>query len=207
MSATRSKQLRWVKQVQVAAGMPAVAAADAGPTTRERLVAALADRPRTVAQLAQAFGLAQPTVLEHIRRAVRDGLVAETDAMDGERRSAVERYYSPTVPVIRQPDRDLLHSACQAVANEFSASLERGRADLEASYAMTTLAREGWSFQALWPYMRETIHSLALAQTTGFATPAAIPAHGLAWVEERDLDGARVDVDSTNGAQHEEELA
>lgn len=207
MSATRSKQLRWVKQVQVNTGTPADPAADAGPTTRERLVAALADRPRTVAQLAQAFGLAQPTVLEHIRRAVRDGLVTETEAVDGERRSAVERYYTPTVPVIRQPDRDVLHSACQAMARDFAAALERGRADLEASYAMTTLAREGWSFQELWPYMHETILSLALARATGFAPPTAIPAHGLAWVEERDLDGARMDADCTVGALREEELA
>lgn len=184
MSALRPKQLRWVKQVQVPAGAALRAAGN--PTTRERLVAALADRPRTVAQLAQAFGLSQPTVLEQVRRALRDGLIVETEVAACERRSMVERYYTPAVPVIRHSDRDLLYAACRATSEDFADALARARADLEAAFAMTTLAREGWTFRDLWPYCHETIDRLALARSPGFGPPRAAPSHGLAWVEEGD---------------------
>lgn len=207
MSTTRAKQLRWVKQVQVDPLPSATAPTATSPTTRERLVAALADRPRTVAQLAQAFGLSQPTVLDHIRRAVRDGLVTETDPDNGERRSSVERYYTPTVPVIRQPDREVLHSACRPVADEFAAALRRGQADLEAAFAMTALAREGWTIHQLWPYLNESIHHLALAQAAGFARPAALPPHGLAWVEESELAEVAAEGIRATDAEREEELA
>ena len=113
MSTPRWKQLHWFKQIQVPAPPSAALASPeaAVPTTRERLIAALADRPRTVAQLAQAFDLSQPTVLEHVRRGLRDGLIVEVQVAEGEKRFAAERYYAPAVPVIRQPDQELLQSA------------------------------------------------------------------------------------------------
>lgn len=183
MGAARRRQLRWVKQVQVPAA-PAPLDAGAPPTARERLVAALADRPRTVAQLAQTFGLAQPTMLEQVRRALRDGLVVEVEVPEAAKRFPAERYYAPAVPVIRQPDRELLESACRALAQELGAALAQHRGDLEAAFAMTILARAGWRFDDLWPYLYETIHRLALDQLAGFPRPIPLAPHGLAWVEE-----------------------
>lgn len=180
------KQLYWTKQVRVprAAAPPAVLPEAAGPTTRERLVAALADRPRTVAQLAQTFGLSQPTVLAHVRRALRDRLIVEVEVAEEERRFAAERYYAPAVPVIRQPDRELLQSACRAVAEEVARVLAHHQGDLRAAFAMTTLAREGWRLDRLWPYVYDTIQRLALAETSGPSRPTPANAPGLAWVEE-----------------------
>ena len=198
MSEHERKQLRWVKQVQVPAPVStaSVAAPDtAVPTTRERLIAALADRPRTVAQLAEAFGLSQPTVLEHTRRALRDGLIVEVQVAPGERRFAAERYYAPTVPVIRAPDREMLESACRALAEDMADALTRHQGDLQAAFAMTSLAREGWVFADLWPYFHETTRRLALGHDTGTLAPTRLAPHGLAWVEE--VDEFAIDLDGT----------
>lgn len=204
MSTPTWKQLRWVKQVSVPPLAAPTLPHTAVPSTRERLVAALADRPRTVAQLAEAFGLAQPTVLAQVRRALRDGLIVEIQVAQEEKRFAAERYYAPAVPVIRQPDQELLQSACRALADEIGQVLARSQGDLQAAFAMTALAREGWGFDDLWPYLRETLDRLALARVTAFPAPASHKPHGLAWVEDRTaFDLATDPVD----AERQEELA
>ncbi len=180
------KQLRWVKQVRVPApptSVPAPAATTV-PTPRERLVAALADQPRTVAQLAQTFGLSQPTMLEQVRRALRDGLITEVQVAAEEKRFPAERYYATTVPVVRQPDRELIESACRGLADEVATALARNWSDVHAAFAMTHLAREGWTFHDLWPYVQETITRRVLERVEGFGGVTAVPAHGLAWVED-----------------------
>jgi DNA-binding transcriptional ArsR family regulator len=197
MSTHEHKRLRWIKQVQVSpCGSVKPTLGDAVmPTARERLVAALAERPQTVAQLAANFGLSQPTVLDHVRRALRDGVIIEVEVAPTERRFAAERYYAPTVPVIRVQDRELIESACRAVAHDIAASMVAHRADLEAAFAMTTLAREGWAFADLEPYLDEMIRRLASQHDTDMPPHRPPPSHGLAWVEEVadfavELDGA-----------------
>ena len=183
---SRPKQLQWVKQVRVPAavspaGRPLPTAV---PTPRERLVAALADRPRTVAQLAQTFGLAQPTMLEQVRRALRDGLIVEVQVSEEERRFPSERYYAPAVPVVREPDRELLQSACRALADDAAAAYAKNRGDVRAAFALTHLAREGWEFDDLWPYLHDVIARLVDKRVGSARVGASIPPHGLAWVED-----------------------
>ncbi len=205
MSAPRWKQLHWSKQMQVLASPPVALAAPGSdaPSTRERLIAALADRPRTVAQLAQAFGLSQPTMLEHVRRGLRDGLLVEVEVAEEEKRFASERFYAPAVPVVRQPDQDLLQSACRALAAEVARALSKSQGDLQAAFAMTTLAREGWRFDDLWPYLHATIQRLACQQVAGFPTPAPPPPHGLAWVEDLAEFERATDEATPEGAEEE----
>lgn len=152
-------------------------------STRERLVAALADRPRTVAQLAHQFGLSQPTMLEQVRRAMHDGLIVEEQVPSEEKRYPSERYYTPAVPVVRQPDREILESTCRGIAHDLAASLSRNEADLRAAFAMTHVARDGWELNSLWPYIQETIVRQALEHMPGFIQPDR-SSHGLSWVEE-----------------------
>jgi hypothetical protein len=180
--ATRPQRLHWLKQVQV----PDVGVARTAVTARERLVGALAERPLTVAQLAQRFGVAQPTLLEQVRRAVRDGLIVEVDVPDEQRRYSSERYYAPAVPVIRAQDRDLLEPACRAIASELAAVLTRNEADLRAAFELTHLAQEGWQIRDLWPYLQDTVFQLALDRVTSFDAGSGPQPHGLAWVEEID---------------------
>lgn len=183
---TTPKQLRWVKQVRVPAAVASVAAPGpvAAPTPRERLVAALADRPRTVSQIAHAFGLSQPTMLEQVRRALRDGLIVEVQVAEEEKRFPAERYYAAAVPVVRHPDRELIESACRGLADDVAAALAKNWGDLHAAFAVTHLAREGWTFHDLWPYVHETIIGRVLERVDGLGGATRMPAHGLAWVEE-----------------------
>ncbi|HEV2109403.1 MAG TPA: winged helix-turn-helix domain-containing protein [Thermomicrobiales bacterium] len=184
MSTMTAKRLHWVRQTDVTAPLarPAVGGASLDP--RERLVAALADQPRTVAQLARTFSLSQPTMLEQVRRAVRDGLVVEVQVPEEERRFAAERYYAPAVPVIRGPDSELLASACRALADDVAVSLMSNLGDMHAAYAVTTLAREGWSFDDIWPYVSEMVNRLVTQRIDYHVRPPTLAPHGLAWVED-----------------------
>lgn len=190
MTAANAKHLHWVKQVAVPA-RPALSPRPIPFSSRDRLVAALADRLRTVAQLAQIFGLSQPTMLEQVRRALADELIAEVAVAPEERRFAAERYYAPAVPVIRAPDAEVLESACRAVADEVAVVLRRNWGDVLSAFAVTHLARDGWTADDLWPYMSETIQRLTQSKLGDVVNPVASPSHGLAWVEEIvDLDAA-----------------
>ncbi len=190
--APKWKGLHWIRQmrVPVTLGTAASPSHAAALTTRERLVAALADQPRTVAQLAHAFGLSQPTMLEHVRRALRDGLIREVQVPEERKRFAAERYYATAVPVIREPDRDLLVSGCRALADEIAAVVSAGQGDLRAAFAMTHLAREGWSFDELWPYLQETIWRLTRERVPDLVDLTPPRPHGLAWVEDLAGDDA-----------------
>jgi hypothetical protein len=159
----------------------------------------LADRPRTVAQLAQDFGLSQPTMLEQVRRALQDELIVEIDVPAEQRRHAGERYYAPAVPVIRQMDRELLETACRPLAEQMAAALLEHRADLLAAFALTHLAQEGWEPDALWPYFQETIFRLTFAQVDQDMLPTPVPTHGLAWVEEIDTIATLKESDRDEG--------
>ncbi len=200
MTTAKPMQLHWLKRVRV----PATALSTltplstAVPTPRERLVAALADRPRTVAQLAHAFGLSQPTMLEQVRRALRDGLIAEVDVAEEEKRFPAERYYATAVPGVRQPDRELIESACRGLADDVAKALARNWSDVHAAFAMTHLAREGWTFHDLWPYVHETIARRVLDRVEGLGGAGVLPPHGLAWVE---------DVAETEPTEREEKMA
>jgi len=206
---TMVRELRWVKEARVSEAAPA---ANGGPpfsqpTPRERLVAALADRPRTVAQLAQAFELSQPTMLDQVRRALRDGLISEVMVAEEERRFPAERYYATAVPVIRQPDREVLESACLGLAADIAVALTSNLGDLHAAFGLTHLAREGWSFEALWPYLQETISRLTIASIPGISEVSPPPSHGLAWVEEVTKYDAPSDVEPEHDHDREEKLA
>ncbi len=209
MSTSEQKRLRWIKQVQVSPrGSVRPALGDAVmPTARERLVAALAERPQTVAQIAASFGLSQPTVLDHVRRALRDGVIVEVEVAPTQRRFTTERYYTPAVPVIRAQDRELIESACRAVAHDIAASMVAHRADLEAAFAITTLARAGWAFADLGPYLDETIRRLASQHDTDMLPHRPPPSHGLAWVEEVDDFAVELDGAPATGAERREDLA
>ncbi len=193
--APKWKGLHWIRQMRVPVTSGTAGTASSLPhapalTTRERLVAALADQPRTVAQLAHAFGLSQPTMLEHVRRALRDGLIREVQVPEERKRFAAERYYATAVPVIREPDRDLLVSGCRALADEIATVVSAGQGDLRAAFAMTHLAREEWSFDELWPYLQETIWRLTRERVPDLVDLTPPQPHGLAWVEDLAGDDA-----------------
>lgn len=185
MTSASSKTLRWIRQLQV----PAAVDGARSPLPRltvsptERLLVALADGPRTVAQLAQQFGLAQPTVLEQVRRARRDGLIAEVEVPESERRFAGERYYAPAIPVIRQPDREILEAACRGVAEALAGALRVQQAEIVGAFVLTSLYRDGWQLPDLWPYLQETIYRLALACEPDLIPTDALGSDRPVWLE------------------------
>lgn len=183
---SRSKRIHWSKQVRVPAAEPAgvANACGAAPSPRERLLAVLAERPQTVSQLAHALGVSPPTALEHVRRALRDGLIAEVLVPQDEKRFPAERYYAPAVPVIRQPDYELLESACRGLVGDMADALRRNQGDLLSAFAMTHLAREGWEFRDVWPYLQESIGRLVIERVGSLVGPVPVKPHGVMWIED-----------------------
>ncbi len=104
----------------------------------------------------------------------------------------MERYYATAVPVVRLPDRAILHAACRALAEQVADTLQEAgnQSDLRAAFEITTLARDGWSFDDLWPYLHDTVCRIALDHLTQSHDSGWLPAHGLAWVEALDDDVA-----------------
>lgn len=198
MTTSLLRQLQWMSRVVVCGETPVQDGELPAPTARERLIAGLVAGPRTVAQLAQAFGLSRPTVLEQVRRAVRDGLIVEVEVAEEEKRFASERYYALTVPAIRQHDRDLLMPTIQAVARDLAASLRNHEGDLQAAFVMTHLARDGWELDDLWPYLNDAIFRIVtdVAETNDVVMSSVnVRSHGLAWVEDgvETATGAAID--------------
>lgn len=79
MGTTSPKRLRRIRQSYVPKEVTRSASGRALLDRRERLVAALADQPRTVAQLARQFGLSQPTMLQHRLAWVEDAATFEAE--------------------------------------------------------------------------------------------------------------------------------
>jgi DNA-binding transcriptional ArsR family regulator len=82
--------------------------------TKEAILNLLIDKPKTVAQLAKALSLAQPTVLRHIGEMMASELLRESE--EWERRYPAERYYEPNFPIIKGDERDEFGAACEQMA-------------------------------------------------------------------------------------------
>lgn len=119
--------------------------------TKEQIVNLVAGRPRTVAQLAKALDLAQPTVLRHINEMVASELLRESE--EWERKYPTERYYEPNFPIIKAHERAEFESLCTEMAEALADLFEKRRKKLEAAFDKTALGERGWAFSDVAQYL------------------------------------------------------
>src|SRR5215212_5561372 len=85
--------------------------------TKELILNAVYRQPRTIAQLAQLLDLAPPTVHRHVTDLLASELIREVRVPEEERRSAVERFYQPTFPIVHAADRAALQPVLDELAD------------------------------------------------------------------------------------------
>ena len=152
--------------------------------TKERILNALAAQPRTIAQLAQLLGISSPAVHRHVTDLLATELIAEVELPEDGRRSAVERYYQPTFPVILAADRAALDPVLQDLAAEIATAFRQRQELLAMAFFGTSLPERGESFEALLHYLFATAGRIARAQLEADSALPPWPAHrdGSRWV-------------------------
>ncbi len=123
--------------------------------TKEQILNIVHRQPSTVAQMAKATGLSQPTILRHVAEMVEDGLLSELAKEVKE--YSFERYYKPGFPVVARHDQVLLDPEIENIAVEQAAQLARRLEGLRPLYGKTQAASEGWEFEEFAHYLFHSI--------------------------------------------------
>jgi DNA-binding transcriptional ArsR family regulator len=119
--------------------------------TKERVLNAVAKRPKTIAHLARELGLSQPTVHSHVNELLQSELLRATSVR--EKRHPAENYYKPNFPVVAAADRATFDPLCQAMAERLADLFEARRAQLKGALEKTSLPKEGWDFADIAQYL------------------------------------------------------
>ena len=119
--------------------------------SREKMLNLLHSRPRTIAQLAAAARLSQPTVFRHLKHLLKCGLVRELQ-QEGKNYS-FERYYVPNFPVVSRGDRIVFEKDIAALARSVAEVIEKGLRSSEIRFGATDLHREGWAYGVFANYL------------------------------------------------------
>src|ERR671929_1404011 len=97
--------------------------------TKEEILNLVAREPKTISQLAEALGLAAPSVYAHVNDMMKSELLRE--AIEWEKKHPTERYYEPNFPVFRAEDCDEFEALCQQMAEQVVALFEKKRPQIE----------------------------------------------------------------------------
>jgi DNA-binding transcriptional ArsR family regulator len=162
--------------------------------TKERVLNALARRPKTIANLAHELGLSQPTIHSHVNDMLTSELLRH--CADQEKRHPAENYYEPNFPVVNAEDRASFELICQAMAERVAELVEMKQAQLKKAFAKTSLADQGWEFSDIAQYCYASVQRGAreLLEKRGVLPPRERHENGaewLFWAEERDSGGAK----------------
>ncbi|GLZ29211.1 ArsR family transcriptional regulator [Lentzea sp. NBRC 105346] len=185
-------------------------AAALGDGARWRIVELLAERPRSVGELAELTGLRQPQTTKHLQTLARAGLVTvfplgqrRVYALESEPLTAFERRLHELVESVRADERDVI---------------ERYRAAIEAE----TADREGWADGRTFSFEREIAASLEVvwrhwlepellaswwAPSSMTVTECVLEPGGRAVLEYRDAEGRYRSEGRVHTAEEPEHLA
>ncbi len=152
--------------------------------TKELILNAIYQRPRTIAQVAQQLGLSPPTVHRHIAELLASELIREVAAPEEGRPAGVARYYQPSLPVVLAVDREALRPALDAFADGIAASCRAEGAALARAFEDTSLPARQESFEALLHYLYATATRMARErlEASGDLPPWPEHADGSRWV-------------------------
>jgi DNA-binding transcriptional ArsR family regulator len=152
--------------------------------TKELIVNALHQRPRSVTQLAALLALSPPAVHRHIAELLASELIQEAPIPPAQRRSPTERHYRPNFPVVRAADRQELQPMLVDLAETFAGAFRARRDDLANAFARTGFSSRGQPFEALLHYLYAAATRLARErlEITGDLPPWPEHGDGSHWV-------------------------
>jgi DNA-binding transcriptional ArsR family regulator len=152
--------------------------------TRERILNAIYDQPRTITQLAELLGISAPAVHRHVSEMLASELISEVDVTAPERSRGSERYYRPNFPIVLASDRATLQPILEDLAADIAAAFHRRQNVLESAFAQTSLPARGQPVQMLLHYLYATATRHARARLEADGALPAWPEHadGSRWI-------------------------
>ncbi|HKC65085.1 MAG TPA: winged helix-turn-helix domain-containing protein [Pyrinomonadaceae bacterium] len=119
--------------------------------TKEKILNLVAEKPKTIAQLAKSLKLSQPSVHTHINEMMKSELLRESE--EWEKRYPTERYYEPNFPVVKQGERAEFEKLCREMAERVASLFEKNRPRMERAFRKTDLKERGWEFPDIAQYL------------------------------------------------------
>jgi len=157
--------------------------------TKERILNALHHAPSTITQLAERFGLSQPTIHRHITDLLASELIREESVPEDERAWVVERYYRPNFPIIHATDLAAVSPLLDELSDIFADTFQRFLPSLQTAMARAHLPEREEERDAVLHYLYTTATRLGRAKLEQAGTLPTWPAHRdgsrwLWWAEE-----------------------
>ena len=119
--------------------------------TKERVLNAVARRPKTIAHLAKELGLSQPTIHTHVNDMLKSELLCESEAQV--KKHPAENYYKPNFPVLTTADRAAFEPICEAIAERIAEIFESRLDELRHAMEQTELTDKSRDFSDLAQYL------------------------------------------------------
>jgi DNA-binding transcriptional ArsR family regulator len=162
--------------------------------TKERVLNAVARRPKTIALLAKELGLSQPTIHTHVNDLLNSELLCESAVR--KKKHPAENYYESNFPVIKAADRAAFEPICQALSKRLADLFESQQAPLKRVMEKTGLADQEWEFSDLAQYLYACVQRGArkLLEERGVLPPREKHKNGaewLFWAEEANSSATR----------------
>jgi DNA-binding transcriptional ArsR family regulator len=161
--------------------------------TKERVLNAVARRPKTIAHLAKELGLSQPTIHSHVNDMLKSELLCESAQV---KKHPAENYYEPNFPVVKAADRAAFEPICQALAERIAQLFDKQQAQFKRAIEKSSLADQGCEFSDLAQYFYASVQRGArmLLEERGVLPPPEKHKNGaewLFWAEEANSSATR----------------
>ena len=150
--------------------------------TKERILNLVAERPKTIAQLAKSLKLSQPSVHTHVGEMMRSELLRESE--EWEKRYPTERYYEPNFPVVKGNEREEFETICREMSERVASLFEKNRPRMERAFRKTDLKGRGWEFPDIAQYLYAHVQRGArqILEERGALPPRQKHKNGAEWV-------------------------
>ncbi len=162
--------------------------------TKERVLNAVARRPKTIAHLAKELGLSQPTIHTHVNDMLKSELLCESPAQV--KKHPAENYYKPNFPVVKAADRAGFEPICRAMSERLADLFEKQQSQFKLVIEKSSLADQGCEFSDLAQYLYASVQRGArkLLEERGVLPPREKHMNGaewLFWAEESNSGAAK----------------
>jgi DNA-binding transcriptional ArsR family regulator len=162
--------------------------------TKEEILNALAEGPKTITQIAEALGLSAPSVHTHVSDMLGSELLRE--AVEWEKTHPAERYYEPNFPVFKAEECAEFRTLCEEMSNELVVIFEKKRQKMERAFGRTALAKQGWELSDITQCLFANMYRGARVQLEqhGLLAPREKHKNGAKWIfwaEELETNGRK----------------
>ncbi len=162
--------------------------------TKEQILNVLAQRPKTITQIAETLALSAPSIHTHVRDMLRSELLRE--AVDWEKTHPAERYYEPNFPVFKAKERAAFRALCEEMSKELASLFERKQKKIERAFHKTGLPQKGWGTSDISQCLFANMYRGArtLLERNGLLSPREKHANGAKWIfwaEELETNGRK----------------